>query len=130
MKSCRNKFRSFSLFISSPSPVKLITHSFMIFLSGMIYIMAKLELWRLVQTLELAPQFFWLLVLTLFPHWCKISRPYLVPVPDYWTSIKTIPRTKIKSIQWTLSSSTPPNSNISLIWTNPLSPWKSLNKLS
>ena len=130
MKSCRNKFRSFSLFISSPSPVKLITHSFMIFLSGMIYIMAKLELWRLVQTLELAPQTFWLLVLTLFPHWCKTSRPYLVPVPDYWTSIKTIPRTKIKSIQWTLSSSTPPNSNISLIWTNPLSPWKSLNKLS
>ena len=33
-------------------------------------------------------------------------------------------------IQWTLSHSTPPNSNISLIRTNPLSPWKSLNKLS
>ena len=33
-------------------------------------------------------------------------------------------------LQWTLSNSTPPNSNISLIRTNPLSPWKSLNKLS
>ena len=33
-------------------------------------------------------------------------------------------------IQSTLSNSTPPNSNISLIRTNPLSPWKSLNKLS
>ena len=33
-------------------------------------------------------------------------------------------------IQWTHPNSTPPNSNISLIRTNPLSPWKSLNKLS
>ena len=29
----------------------------------------------------------------LCPHWCKISRPYLVPVPHYWTWTKT---TKIK----------------------------------
>ena len=21
----------------------------------------------------------------LLPHWCKVSRPYLVPVPNYWT---------------------------------------------
>ena len=28
---------------------------------------------------------FWLLILTLFPHWCKISRLWLVPVPNYWT---------------------------------------------
>ena len=30
----------------------------------------------------------WLLLLTLLPHWCKLSRPYLVPVPNYWTWIK------------------------------------------
>ena len=32
---------------------------------------------------------FWLLVLTLLPYWCKISRLYLVPVPNYWTWTKT-----------------------------------------
>ena len=30
----------------------------------------------------------WLLLLTLLPHWCKLSKPYLVPVPNYWTWIK------------------------------------------
>ena len=29
-------------------------------------------------------EIFWLLVLTLLPHWCKISRLYLVSVPNYW----------------------------------------------
>ena len=31
----------------------------------------------------------WLLVLTLLLHWCKISRPYLVQVPNYWAWTKT-----------------------------------------
>ena len=38
---------------------------------------------KFLETLELAPKTFWLLVLTLLPHWCKISRPYLVSVPNY-----------------------------------------------
>ena len=29
------------------------------------------------------PKTFWLLVLTLLPHWCKISSLYLVPVPNH-----------------------------------------------
>ena len=33
-----------------------------------------------------------LLVLTLLPHWCKISRLYLVPAPNYWTCTKTTPQ--------------------------------------
>ena len=37
---------------------------------------------------------FWLLVLILLPHWCKISRPYLLPVPNYWTWTKTTPQKK------------------------------------
>ena len=32
-----------------------------------------------------APKTFWLLVLNFLPHWYKISRPYLVLVPSYWT---------------------------------------------
>ena len=36
-------------------------------------------------TYELAPKTFWLLVLTLSLHWCKISSLYLVPVPNYRT---------------------------------------------
>ena len=36
-----------------------------------------------------APKTFWLLFLALLLHWCKISRPYLVPVPTYWTWSKT-----------------------------------------
>ena len=38
---------------------------------------------QLQQMQELAPQSFWRLVLTLSPHLHKISRPYLVPVPNY-----------------------------------------------
>ena len=38
---------------------------------------------QLLQPQELAPKTFYLLVLTLLPHWCKISRLYLVPVPNY-----------------------------------------------
>ena len=30
-------------------------------------------------------QHFWHLVLIFFPHSCKISGPYLVPVSNYWT---------------------------------------------
>ena len=29
------------------------------------------------------------LVLILLPHWCKISRPCLMPVPNYWTRTKS-----------------------------------------
>ena len=35
---------------------------------------------------------FWLLVSTLLPHWPKISRPYLVSVPNYWTWTKSTPQ--------------------------------------
>ena len=34
-------------------------------------------------------QTFWLSVLTFLPHWCKISRPYLVAVSTYWTWTKS-----------------------------------------
>ena len=27
-------------------------------------------------------------------HWCKISRPYLVPVPNHWSWTKTTPQKK------------------------------------
>ena len=39
-----------------------------------------------------SPKTFWLLVLTLLPHWCKISSSYLVPVPNYSTYTKTTPQ--------------------------------------
>ena len=32
------------------------------------------------ETYKLVWKRFWLLVLNFLPHWCKISRPYLVPV--------------------------------------------------
>ena len=37
----------------------------------------------------LAFKTFWLFVLTLLPHWCKISGFYLEPVPNYLTWTKT-----------------------------------------
>ena len=43
----------------------------------------------LPQTYKLAPKTFKRLVLTLLTHWCKIPRPYLVPLPNYWTWTKT-----------------------------------------
>ena len=39
---------------------------------------------------ELSRKTFWLLVLTIFTLWCKLSRPCLVPVPNYWTWTKHI----------------------------------------
>ena len=39
----------------------------------------------------ICPNIFWFLVLTILPHCRKVSRPYLVPVPNYWTLTKTIP---------------------------------------
>ena len=48
----------------------------------------------LPQMEELALKTFWLLVLTFFPHWCKISSLYLVPVPNYRTWTKTTPQKK------------------------------------
>ena len=43
---------------------------------------------------NVAQKTFWLLVLTLFPHWCKISRPYLLPVYNYWTWTEITPQKK------------------------------------
>ena len=40
------------------------------------------------------PQNFWLLLLNFLPHWCKISRPHLVLVLNYWTWAKNIPQKK------------------------------------
>ena len=34
---------------------------------------------------KIALKTFLLLILTLLPNCCEISRPYLVPVPNYWT---------------------------------------------
>ena len=45
---------------------------------------------QLLQTYELSLHTFWLLVLTFFPHWHRISNPCLVPVPNYWTWTNTI----------------------------------------
>ena len=42
-----------------------------------------------------SPKTFWLLASTLLLHWCKISRPYLVPVPNHWTWIKTTLQNKL-----------------------------------
>ena len=36
----------------------------------------------------ISPKNFWLLVLNFLPRSCKLSRPYLVPVPNYWTWTK------------------------------------------
>ena len=38
--------------------------------------------------LSKTPKTFWLLVLTLLPHSCKIASSYLVSVPNYWTWTK------------------------------------------
>ena len=35
---------------------------------------------------------FWLLILILFPHSCRISGSYLVPISNYWTWTKTTPQ--------------------------------------
>ena len=43
---------------------------------------------------RIIPKTFWLLVLILLPHRCKILSPYLVPVPNYWTWTKTTPQKK------------------------------------
>ena len=41
---------------------------------------------------EISPRSFWLSFLTLLPHWFKVSRPHLVPVPNYWTWTKSTPQ--------------------------------------
>ena len=38
---------------------------------------------KLLQMYESALQNFLTFILVICPHWCKISRPYLVPVPNY-----------------------------------------------
>ena len=38
---------------------------------------------KLLQMYESALQNFLAFILIICPHWCKISRPYLVPVPNY-----------------------------------------------
>ena len=42
----------------------------------------------------ISPKTFWLLVLTLLPHWCEISSLYLVPVSNYWIWTKATPQQK------------------------------------
>ena len=42
----------------------------------------------------ISPQNFLTVILTLLPHWCKLSRRYLEPVPNYWTWTKAIPHKK------------------------------------
>ena len=42
----------------------------------------------------LRPQYILTFGLTFLSHWCKISRSYLVPVPNYWTWTKTTPQKK------------------------------------
>ena len=42
----------------------------------------------LQQIEELDPKIFWIIVSIFLPNLCKISRPYLVPVPNYWTRTK------------------------------------------
>ena len=49
---------------------------------------------QLLQTSELTHKTFWLLDLTLLPHWCKVSSLDLVPVPNYWTPTKATPQKK------------------------------------
>ena len=44
--------------------------------------------------LRISPKTFWLLVLILLPHWCKISSLYLVPVANYWTWTNNTPQKK------------------------------------
>ena len=44
--------------------------------------------------IPVSPKTFWLLVLTLLSHWCKISSSYLVLVPNYWNWTKTTPQKK------------------------------------
>ena len=39
--------------------------------------------------LGFSPKNIWLLVLLLLSHWGKISRPLIVPVPNYWIWTKT-----------------------------------------
>ena len=41
---------------------------------------------------ELDPKTFWLLVSTSLSHLCKISRPYLKPVWNYWIWTKSTPQ--------------------------------------
>ena len=45
-----------------------------------------------LQTLKLPLKTFCLLVLTLLSHWCKISRLYLVTLPNYSTSTNSTPQ--------------------------------------
>ena len=52
-----------------------------------------------LQTEGFATKTVWLLVLTLLLHWCKISRLYLVPVPNYWTWTNTAPQKRVFSGQ-------------------------------
>ena len=50
---------------------------------------------QLPRTYELAHKTFWILVLTLLPHCCKIWSPYVVPVPNYWTWTKATLQKKL-----------------------------------
>ena len=40
----------------------------------------------------LNPKTFQILALIAFPHWCKISSLYLMPIQNYWTWTKSTPQ--------------------------------------
>ena len=70
---------------------------------------------------ELAPKRFWLLVLTLLPHWCKFSSLYLVSL-HYWTWTKTTPQEKWffwsnpYKINWHYDNFSHRNSRVTKLW--------------
>ena len=58
-------------------------------------------------------------VLTLFPHWCKISGLYLVSVPSYWAWVKTFPQKKCFSGQiWGYDNFYPENTRVTKLWSH------------
>ena len=61
----------------------------------------------------------WILVLTLLPHCSKISRPHLIPVPNYWTWSKTIPLFLVKSLEnWGYDNFSHRNARVTKSWSH------------
>ena len=61
-----------------------------------IYIYMYMYITKTSTNVKIDPKSLWLIVSILFPHWFKILRPYLVPVPNYWTWTKSTPQKKEK----------------------------------
>ena len=72
----------------------------------------------------ISSQIFWLLFLALLAHWRKISSLYLVPVPNYWTSIKTTPQkmrfiwSNLYKIEVVITSLIDRNARITKLWSH------------